>query len=156
MTQPDFASDLFFRFFVIFYPGASNLQSILKMAFYPHFSGFYAHPMYFPNQDFYAMYPPGSMESNQAFYQDSNNNMGNPHHHKFNKPGYNNRKISQDSGISDFSSMASRKTSNTSTISNVSIAEEPALDEVKEPETPLEIPSDEMCQEIVEQVTHKH
>ena len=122
------------------------------MAFYPHFSGFYAHPMYFPNQDFYAMYPPGSMESNQAFYQDSNNNMGNPHHHKFNKPGYNNRKISQDSGISDFSSMASRKTSNTSTISNVSIAEEPALDEVKESETPLEIPSDEMCQEIVEQV----
>jgi len=48
--------------------------------------------------------------------------------------------------------MASRKTSNTSTISNVSIAEEPALDEVKEAETPLVIPSDEMCQEIVEQV----
>jgi hypothetical protein len=126
------------------------------MAFYPHFSGFYAHPMYFPNQDFYAMYPPGSMESNQVFYQDANNNNssggGNPHHYKFNKPGYNNRKISQDSGISDFSSMASRKTSNTSTVSNISIAEEPAQEETKEPETPLEIPTDEMCEEIVQQV----
>jgi hypothetical protein len=62
------------------------------MAYYPPFSGFYAHPM----------------DSNQAFYQDHNNN-GN---YKFHKPGFNNRKISQDSGISDFSSSASRKTSN--------------------------------------------
>lgn len=120
------------------------------MAFYPQFSGFYAHPMYFPNQEFYAMYHPNAMESNQVFYQDSNNNgSGNGMHFKFNKPGYNNRKISQDSGISDFSTGASRKVSN---ISSVSIAEEPAADDEKEPEAPLEIPSDEICEEIVEQV----
>jgi hypothetical protein len=124
------------------------------MAFYPQFPGFYAHPMYFPNQDFYAMYHPNAIDSNQAFYQDNNNNNnggGHHHHYKFNKPGYNNRKISQDSGISDFSSVASRKTSN---ISSVSIAEEPSLDEEeeKEAETPLEIPSDDMCEEIVQQV----
>jgi hypothetical protein len=118
------------------------------MAFYPQFSGFYAHPMYFPNQEFYPMYHSNGMDSNQVYYQDTNNNSGGLHY-KFNKPGYNNRKISQDSGISDFSSVASRKTSN---ISSVSIAEEPALDEVKEPETPLEIPSDEVCEEIVQQV----
>ena len=120
------------------------------MAFFPQFSGFYAHPMYYPNQEFYAMYHPNAMDSNQMFYQDSNNN-GNGMHFKFNKPGYNNRKISQDSGISDFSSVASRKVSN---ISSVSIAEETtdADDDVKEPEAPLEIPSDEMCEEIVQQV----
>ena len=96
------------------------------------------------------MYHPNAMESSQMFYQDSNNNGM---HFKFNKPGYNNRKISQDSGISDFSSVASRKVSN---ISNVSIAEEPSADaddDVKEPEAPLEIPSDEMCEEIVQQVS---
>jgi hypothetical protein len=82
------------------------------------------------------------------FYQDSNNNNG--MHFKFNKPGYNNRKISQDSGISDFSSVASRKVSN---ISSVSIAEEPSAEEAKEPEAPLEIPTDEVCEEIVQQVT---
>ena len=126
------------------------------MFYTPHFSGMYAHPMYFPNQDFYAMYPPNAMESNQAFYQDSNNNQGNHHHYKFNKPGYNNRKISQDSGISDFSSVASRKTSNISTVSNVTIDEEPSVEEAKEAETPLEIPTDEMCEEIVQQVGHFH
>ena len=110
--------------------------------------------MYFPNQEFYAMYPPNGMDSNQVFYQDSNNNNsnGNHHHYKFNKPGYNNRKISQDSGISDFSSVASRKTSNISTVSNVTIDEEPSVEEAKEAETPLEIPTDEMCEEIVQQV----
>jgi hypothetical protein len=36
------------------------------MAFYPQFSGFYAHPMYFPNQEFYAMYHPNGMDSNQV------------------------------------------------------------------------------------------
>ena len=98
------------------------------------------------------MYPPNAMESNQAFYQDSNNNQGNHHHYKFNKPGYNNRKISQDSGISDFSSVASRKTSNISTVSNVTIDEEPSVEEATAAETPLEIPTDEMCEEIVQQV----
>ncbi len=44
------------------------------------------------------------------------------------KPGYNNRKDSHDSGISDFSGGSnSRKVSNSSTISNSSIAEEPGL-----------------------------
>jgi len=122
------------------------------MAFYPHFSGFYAYPMHFPNQEFYPMYPPNSMDPNATMFYD-NNNMGHHHFSKFNKPGFNNRKVSQDSGISDFSSMASRKTSNTSTISSSSIIEESAPNKVKEePQTPIEIPTDEMCKEIVEQV----
>jgi hypothetical protein len=140
-------------FIILIYFQNLYQPNFTTMFYTPHFSGMYAHPMYFPNQDFYAMYPPNGMDSNQAFYQDSNNNSnGNHHHYKFNKPGYNNRKISQDSGISDFSSVASRKTSNISTVSNVTIDEEPSVEEAKEIETPLEIPTDEMCEEIVQQV----
>lgn len=96
------------------------------------------------------------MDPNATMFYDNNNNMGHHHNHynKFHKPGFNNRKISQDSGISDFSvSMASRKTSSTSTHSNISILEEENKSESKEvAEAPVEIPSDEMCEEIVQQV----
>merc|ERR1719278_1513499 len=59
-----------------------------------------------------------------------------------------------DSGISDYSShvSSSRKTSNTSTISNASIMEESKLEEVKEELPPMEDPTDELCESIVQQV----
>ena len=77
------------------------------MAFYPQFppAAYYAVPMPFPNQEFYAMYPPGgqTMEGSTVFYE-NNNYSGSK------KLGYNNRKESvqsTDSGISDFSSGSS-------------------------------------------------
>jgi hypothetical protein len=42
--------------------------------------------------------------------------------------------------------------SNSSTISNSSIAEEQGLDDVKEEESPMEIPDDEICAQIAQQV----
>ena len=107
------------------------------MAFYPQFpqAAIYAYPMPFPNQEFYAMYPPGSqaMEGSTVFYENNN--------YSSKKPGYNNRKESvqsTDSGLSDnsyasshssFSTSSSRKTSNVSAtsasaLSNLSITEE--------------------------------
>lgn len=104
------------------------------MAFYPQFpqAAIYAYPMPFPNQEFYAMYPPGSqaMEGSTVFYENNN--------YSSKKPGYNNRKESvqsTDSGLSDnsyassYSSASSRKTSNVSAtsasaLSNLSITEE--------------------------------
>ena len=80
------------------------------MAFYPQFppaAAIYAYPMPFPNQEFYAMYPPGGQGMDSSVYYENNN---------YKKPGYNNRKESVqsvDSGISDFS-MSSRKTSTNS------------------------------------------
>ena len=118
------------------------------MAFYPQFppAAIYAYPMPFPNQEFYAMYGPNgqNMEGHGStvFYENNN----------YKKPGYNNRKESvqsTDSGISDFSSASSRKTS---AISNLSISEEP-LEDVKEAELPpMEEPDDELCESIVQQV----
>ena len=129
------------------------------MAFYPHqFPAFYAYPMPFPNQEYFSMYPPNPVDPNgHVFYQDSNNNNPNmsPYSQlKLNndKAGYNNRKESQDSGISDFSSMSSRKTSNTSTISNSSMMEESSLEDVKEEDAPFETPDDDLCVQIVQQV----
>lgn len=129
------------------------------MTFYPQFPAFYAYPMAFPSQEFYAVYPPNSVEgsgnNNVNFYEANSNGPPNSHGHhvkfKTDKPGYNNRKESTDSGISDFSSLSSRKTSSTSTISNSSIMEESTLDEVKE-EPPFVQPDDETCEQIVQQV----
>lgn len=130
------------------------------MSFYPQYppAAFYAYPMPYPSQDFYAMYPPTAMDPNAQIYYEPNNNMNvnspynNNNQFKFrnDKPGYNNRKDSQDSGISDY--MSSRKTSNSSTISNASIMEEPTLENVNEDEIPFEPPNDELCVQIVQQV----
>lgn len=122
------------------------------MAFYPQFPQMYAYPIPFPNQEFYAMYPNGppnggSMDQGPVFYENNNNNYPGK-----NKPGYNNRKESTDSGISDYSVLSSRKTSSTSTISNASIMEESTLDDVKEELPPMEAPDDELCESIVQQV----
>ena len=126
------------------------------MAFYPHqYPAFYAYPMPFPNQEYFAMYPPNPVDpTGHVYYQDSNNNTPTPNMSAYSqlklhndKIGYNNRKDSQDSGISDFSSMSSRKTSNTSTISNSSI-----MEDVKEEDAPFETPDDELCIQIVQQV----
>ncbi len=73
----------------------------------------------------------------------NNNNYG-----KY-KPGYNNRKESvqsTDSGISDYSSISSRKTSQISQDSTF----ESTLDDVKEEENqpPMEEPDDELCESI--------
>ena len=106
------------------------------MAFFPQFPQaamqMIAYPMPFPNQEFYAMYPPGNqaMEGSTVFYENNN--------YSSKKPGYNNRKESvqsTDSGLSDnsyassYSSASSRKTSNVSAtsasaLSNLSITEE--------------------------------
>jgi hypothetical protein len=117
------------------------------MAFYPQFppaAAIYAYPMPFPNQEFYAMYNNGQgmdPQGSTVFYENNNN---------YKKPGFANRKESTDSGISDFSSIASRKTS---AISNPSITEEPTLEDVKEAELPpMEEPDDELCESIVQQV----
>lgn len=130
------------------------------MAFYPQFpqAAIYAYPMPFPNQEFYAMYPPGSqaMEGSTVFYENNN--------YSSKKPGYNNRKESvqsTDSGLSDnsyassYSSASSRKTSNVSAtsasaLSNLSITEEDS--EAKEEMPPMEEPNDDLCEQIVQQV----
>lgn len=125
------------------------------MAFYPQFPAIYAYPMPFPNQEFYAMYPGtpgmgGGEGGGPVYYEPpphNNNNTTKGMH----KQGYNNRKDSADSGISDFSTLSSRKTSSTSTISNASIMEEPSLEDVKE-ETPMDEPDEELCETIVQQV----
>merc|ERR1719322_1955742 len=70
------------------------------------------------------------------------------------KPGYNNRKISSDSGISDFSGVSSRKSSSMSTVSQSTRAgaDSPTgLDDVKE-EEPYEEPDEDLCEKIVAQV----
>jgi len=116
------------------------------MAFYPQFppaAAIYAYPMPFPNQEFYAMYPQGGQGMDSPVYYENNN---------YKKPGYNNRKESVDSGISDFSNLSSRKTSTNSAISNASIAEESTIEEVQEELPPMEDPSDELCESIVQQV----
>ena len=153
------------------------------MAYYPQYPAFYAYPVPFPNQEFYAMYPPNPVNhSGHVYYQDTvcpppapaanptttstttnNNNMnvsgngGLPYSNiraAAEKPGYNSRKDSQDSGISDFSGGSnSRKSSNSSTISSSSIAEEPGLDDVKEEDAPMEVPDDDLCVQIVQQVS---
>jgi len=119
------------------------------MAFYPQFpsaAAIYAYPMPFPNQEFYAMYPQGGQGMDSTIYYESNNNS-------YKKHGYNNRKESVDSGISDFSNMSSRKTSTISSSSQASIAEESsAAEEVQEELPPMEDPNDELCEQIVQQV----
>lgn len=123
------------------------------MAFYPQFppAAYYAVPMPFPNQEFYAMYPPGgqTMEGSTVFYE-NNNYSGSK------KLGYNNRKESvqsTDSGISDFSSGSSQTSRKTSAVSNSSITEElSTVEEVKEELPPMEEPNDELCEQIVQQV----
>lgn len=134
------------------------------MAFYPQFP-IYAYPMPFPNQEFYAMYPPGGMDASGPLYFDptmsqgqSPNSGGPGHHHHHNnnnhykgKHGYNNRKESQDSGISEFSlsSNQSRKISQSSLSSdNDTIVEETTDKE----EPPYEKPDDDLCEKIVTQV----
>merc|ERR1712088_938297 len=79
--------------------------------------------------------------------------MGNNNYPKNNKPGYANRKESTDSGISDFSSVSSRKTSAISTSSiGSNLNEDKILEDVKKEETPFEEPTDELCESIVQQV----
>jgi len=120
------------------------------MAFYPQFppAAIYAYPMPFPNQEFYAMYPQGQggMDGSTVYYENNN-------YPKNNKPGYANRKESTDSGISDFSSVSSRKTSAISTSSiGSNLNEESKLEDVKEELPPMEDPNDELCESIVQQV----
>jgi len=119
------------------------------MAFFPQYppAAYYAVPMPFPNQEFYAaMYPNGQgMDGSTLFYENNN----------YKKPGYNNRKesmMSTDSGISDFSfASSSRKTSSMSSASNLSVPESD-LEEVKEDLPPMEEPSEDLCEQIVQQV----
>lgn len=129
------------------------------MAFYPNFPAIYAYPMPFANQEFYAMYPPGSTVDGPIYF-DHPHHAGSPHgrnsmtgnHPPSVKHGYNNRKDSTDSGISDYSSISSRKTSSTSTISNASIMEDQShLDDIKE-ELPFEEPDEDLCEQIARQV----
>lgn len=128
------------------------------MAFYPQFPAFYAYaPMPYPGHpgqpEFYAMYPPGSSPpgpdgapavaggpgtgpSGGMYYEGG---MMPPHHHGHHKasfgsgpgafkPGYNNRKISSDSGISDsISSGFSSRYNNTAALQNMGKRDKPML-----------------------------
>jgi len=124
------------------------------MAYYPQFPPaampIYAYPMpAFSNQEFFAMYPQsqGGMDGSTVYYENNNN------YPKNNKPGYANRKESTDSGISDFSSISSRKTSAISTSSiGSNLNEDKILEDVKEELPPMEDPNDELCESIVQQV----
>merc|ERR1719338_14333 len=110
--------------------------------------------MPFPNQEFYAMYPPGgqTMEGSTVFYENNNYSSNSPSK----KLGYNNRKESvqsTDSGISDFSSGSSQTSRKTSAVSNSSITEElSTVEEVKEELPPMEEPNDDLCEKITQQV----
>merc|ERR1719430_1871777 len=125
------------------------------MTFYSHPPQFQLYaayaPMAIPNQEFYAVYPPGGhpgmgspLEAGQFYYEPS---------HKSHPMGHSGkhftRKDSADSGISTGSS--SRKTSTMSSISASSITEEPGEDSIKE-ETPFEEPDDDLCEKITQQV----
>ena len=72
------------------------------------------------------------------------------------KYGYNNRKDSSDSGISDYTvNTNSRKTSMASTVSGASAmteATDSSLEDVKEEMPPYEEPDDDLCEKIVQQV----
>ena len=78
-----------------------NLEVFFRMSYYAPFPAFYPYPV-----DYYPMYGPEQMDPNsQMFYAPppgpiSNGGLG---FHQ-NKPGYNNRKESNDSGIFDASS----------------------------------------------------
>ena len=128
----------------------------------------YAYPMpAFSNQEFFAMYPQSQgvswfdgkkniwfsfdvknlisnysitffflqgMDGSTVYYENNNN------YPKNNKPGYANRKESTDSGISDFSSVSSRKTSAISTSSiGSNLNEDKILEDVKEELPPMEV-----------------
>ena len=127
----------------------------------------YAYPMpAFSNQEFFAMYPQSQgvswfhekkyliffwckksnfklfynifflqgMDGSTVYYENNNN------YPKNNKPGYANRKESTDSGISDFSSISSRKTSAISTSSiGSNLNEDKILEDVKEELPPMEV-----------------
>jgi len=146
-----------------------------------------AYPMPFPNQEFYPMYPPhpqphpGSGHGGHhghghghghgaghagldgvVYFESVPPQSGAPNsgskHMSGGKYGYNNRKDSSDSGISDYSmnSSSSRKTSMASTVSGASAATEEStsssLEDVKEEMPPYEEPDDDTCEKIVQQV----
>jgi hypothetical protein len=79
------------------------------MSYYAPYPGFYPYPMGYPGQEYYAMYPPDQMDPNDPIFYDGSNlsNVNNymPNNNfRPDKVGYNNRKESNDSGISDASS----------------------------------------------------
>ena len=78
------------------------------MSYYAPYPGFYAYPKGYPGQEYYAMYPPDQMDPNDPIFYGPNvpNQPGN--NFRQDKPGFNNRKESNDSGISE---PASRKVS---------------------------------------------
>merc|ERR1719226_279476 len=137
--------------------------------------------MPYPNQEFYPMYPPhphpGSGHGGHhghghgpghagldgtVYFEAVPPQGGMPHGKHFSgggsggKYGYNNRKDSSDSGISDYSvNTNSRKTSTVSTVSGASAiteATDSSLEDVKEEMPPYEEPDDDLCEKIVQQV----
>ena len=156
------------------------------MAFYPHPHQFpiymNAYPMPFPNQEFYPVYPPhphpgsghgghhghghghgpghagldGTVYFESMPPQSAVPNGGGKNLSGGGKYGYNNRKDSSDSGISDYSvNTNSRKTSMASTVSGASAvteATDSSLEDVKEEMPPYEEPDDDLCEKIVQQV----
>ena len=157
----------------------------VTMAFYPHPHQFpiymNAYPMPYPNQEFYPMYPPhphpGSGHGGHhghghgpghagldgtVYFEAVPPQGGMPNGKHFSgggsggKYGYNNRKDSSDSGISDYSvNTNSRKTSTVSTVSGASAiteATDSSLEDVKEEMPPYEEPDDDLCEKIVQQV----
>lgn len=120
------------------------------MSYYSPYPGFYAYPMTYTGQEFYPVYPPGGQMDNSGtiFYQDApGDSLPNGSSKLLDKKvGFNNRKESHDSGISD---SPSRKISTASTISNACSS---ILEDFDEAETPFVAPDDEQCQQISQQV----
>ena len=86
------------------------------------------------NYVFYNIFFLQGMDGSTVYYENNNN------YPKNNKPGYANRKESTDSGISDFSSVSSRKTSAISTSSiGSNLNEDKILEDVKEELPPMEV-----------------
>ena len=85
-------------------------------------------------KSFYNIFFLQGMDGSTVYYENNNN------YPKNNKPGYANRKESTDSGISDFSSISSRKTSAISTSSiGSNLNEDKILEDVKEELPPMEV-----------------
>ena len=96
-------------FYFIFRPLQIRTSEV-RMSYYAPYPGFYAYPMGYPGQEYYAMYPPDQMDPNdQMFYPPNPGHPGNNGNgFRPEKSGFNNRKESNDSGISE---PASRKVS---------------------------------------------
>jgi len=126
------------------------------MSFYQPYPFFYTSKLTYSGQEFIPEFThpppptPQTPSNGTYFYQDYHEPLPVAELPKLMAPkvGYNNRKESRDSGISE---APSRKISNISIVSNVSNVSS-TLEDFDENETPFVTPDEELCQQIVQQV----